>query len=102
MIRKGKIKDFRGCWSSGLATITIEESETGNILHIPCENPSTVRGLAEAYGGITAGRSFDKSNIIDKEIYWAYDELGLIFGGFIPVEEASEEVVEAYQNQVES
>jgi hypothetical protein len=89
MIHKGKILGFEGSWGSGMGFLTLEDSETHRLMRIPCENSSTARALEAAFGNVI-GRAHDvKSNggHIGKEIYWSYDEMGLVLGGFTPVEE---------------
>ena len=39
-----------------------------------------------------------KGGHIGKEIYWTYDEMGLILGGFIPVRGAPAEVKRLFKN----
>jgi len=34
---------------------------------------------------------------IDAEIFWRYDEFGLVLGGFTPVENASDKLIEIYE-----
>ncbi|GAH87668.1 unnamed protein product, partial [marine sediment metagenome] len=51
-IRKGRLIQFRGSWGSGLGTLEIEDSETGEHEHIPCDNSATVRALETAFGDV--------------------------------------------------
>ena len=95
-IRKGKIIEFQGSWMSGLAQLVIEDSETGAIESICCENASTVRALDDAYGDVIDGNhSLNNSAITGKEILLSSD--GLIMSGFTPMEEAGEELLELYE-----
>lgn len=93
-IMKGTIERFVGSWGSGLGYLVIDG------VSVPCENGPTVRALDACFGDvITFGHSVNQEAIKGKEIYWSYDEFGLILGGFTPVEDADPEVVEAYESQ---
>ena len=97
-IRKGFIRGFRGSYGSGLGFLSIEDSITGETQSVPAENGQTVRSLENAFGNvITPGHSVDpKGGHIDQEIYWRLDDMGLCLDGFTPVDEATEEIEEAY------
>ena len=87
--RKGRLIQFRGSWGSGLATLEIEDSETGAHELIPCDNGATVRALESAFGDvITEGHTANGDGYRDQEVYWSYDELGLVLEGFTPVKDA--------------
>ena len=89
-IRKGKLIQFRGSWGSGLGTLEIEDSETGECEQVPCENPTTVRALEAAFGNvITDGHTANGDGYKGREVYWSLDELGLVLEGFTPVEDGS-------------
>ena len=97
-IRKGKLIQFRGSWGSGLGYLEIEDSETGAHELVPCDNGATVRALEAAFGNvITQGHTANGDGYKDREVYWSYDELGLVLEGFTPVEDASPELVDCYQ-----
>jgi len=97
-IKKGKLIQFHGSWGSGLGTLEIEDSETGEHEHIPCDNGATVRALEAAFGNvITPVHTANGNGYKGKEVYWSYDEFGLVLGGFTPVEDASPELVNYYQ-----
>ena len=99
-IRKGKIKNFVGSWSSGLGYLLIQDSANGEIEQDPCDNGPTVRALEDCFGNvITPGHTARGKGYRDKEIYWNMDEMGLVLGGFTPVEDASFELIQAYENQ---
>ena len=88
-IRKGKLIQFRGSWGSGLAVLEIEDSETGAHELVPCDNGATVRALEAAFGDvITQGHTANGDGYKGQEVYWSYDELGLVLEGFTPVAEA--------------
>jgi len=88
VIKKGKILEFRGSWGSGLGTLFIEDSETGEVEAVLCENGPTVRALEAAFGNvITPGHSACGSGHKGQEIFWSVDDLGLL-SGFTPVEQA--------------
>ena len=89
-IRKGKLIQFRGSWGSGLATLEIEDSETGEHELVPCDNGATVRALEAAFGDvITLGHTANGDGYKGREVYWSYDEFGLVLAGFTPVEDGS-------------
>jgi len=99
-IKKGKLIQFHGSWGSGLATLEIEDSETGVHEHVPCDNGATVRVLDAAFGNvITEAHTANGDGYKGREVYWSYDELGLVLGGFTPVEDASPELVDCYQEK---
>ena len=88
-IRKGKLIQFRGSWGSGLAVLEIEDSETGAHELVPCDNGATVRALEAAFGNvIIKGHTANGDGYKGKEVYWSYDELGLVLEGFTPVADA--------------
>ena len=88
-IKKGKLIQFHGSWGSGLGTLEIEDSETGEYEHIPCDNGATVRALEAAFGNvITPVHTANGNGYKGKEVYWSYDEFGLVLEGFIPVADA--------------
>ena len=97
-IRKGRLIQFRGSWGSGLATLEIEDSETGAHELIPCDNGATVRALESAFGDvITPGHTANGDGYKGQEVYWSYDEFGLVLEGFTLVEDTSPELVDCYQ-----
>jgi len=97
-IRKGRLIQLNGSWGSGLGTLEIEDSETGACEHIPCDNGATVRALEAAFGNvITPVHTANGNGYKGREVYWSYDELGLVLGGFTPVEDAPPEMVEHYK-----
>ena len=88
-IRKGKLIQFRGSWGSGLASLEIEDSETGVHEHVPCDNGTTVRAFEAAFGDvITTGHTANGDGYRGQEVYWSLDEFGLVLAGFTPVEGA--------------
>jgi len=97
-IRKGKLVQFRGSWGSGLGILEIEDSETGECEHVPCDNGATVRALEAAFGNvITDGHTANGDGYKGQEVYWSPDELGLVLEGFTPVEDAPPELAEHYK-----
>ena len=99
-IRRGILSGFGGSWGSGLGFLVIQDSETGEIEQVPCDNGQTVRALENCFGNvITPDHTANGSGYKDKEIFWSMGELGLVLGGFTPVEDASPEFIEAYENQ---
>jgi len=97
-IRKGKLIQFGGSWGSGLGILEIEDSETGVCDRVPCDNGATVRALENAFGDvITDGHTANGNGYKGQEVYWSYDELGLVLAAFTPVEDASPELVDQYE-----
>ena len=97
-IRKGRLIQFRGSWGSGLGTLEIEDSETGEREPVPCDNGATVRALEAAFGDvITDGHTANGDGYRGQEVYWSYDELGLVLGGFTPIDDAPPELAEHYK-----
>ena len=88
MTHRGRIQGFEGSWGSGLGFLTIEDSETHRLMRIPCDNAPTVRALEAAFGNVIGSAHDVNGNggHIGKEIYWSHDEMGLVLGGFTPVE----------------
>jgi len=100
-VYRGKIIGFRGSWLSGLATLIVEDFDRGEIA-IPCDNGATVRALEDAFGNVIAeGHTVNNEAIQGKEIYYSMDDMGLVLGGFTPVEDATPQIVEAYKNTIE-
>ena len=88
-IKKGRLIQFRGSWGSGLATLEIEDSETGIPELVPCDNGATVRALEAAFGDvITEGHTANGDGYKGREVYWSLDEFGLVLEGFTPVADA--------------
>ena len=99
-IRKGRLIQFHGSWGSGLGTLEIEDSEIGEHEHVHCDNGATVRALEAAFGNvITPGHTASGNGYKGREVYWSYDEFGLILAGFTPVEDASPELVDCYKGK---
>jgi hypothetical protein len=85
-MRQGIIRGFHGSWCSGLATLEIEDSKTGQVEGIPCDNGPTVRALDAAFGDVIGPGHTVKQHagFIGKEILWDYDDMGLVLGYFGP------------------
>jgi hypothetical protein len=91
-MRRGFIKSFQGNFMSGLGFLNIEDSETGVVEPVPCENGPTVRALEACFGN-TIGHGHSVNNdggFVNREVFWDYDEFGLTLEGFTPVEELEE------------
>ena len=85
-MKTGKIVSFNGSWGSGIASLSIEDSVTGLIEQVHCENGPTVRALASVFPGtIVEGHRVDVNRLKGEEIHWDYDEFGLVLGWFSPV-----------------
>ena len=91
-IKRGVIKGFSGSWGSGIATLSIQDSKTGKVDDVHCENAPTTRVLQDVFGDtITPGHTANGKGYLDKEIFWTMDDMGLMFGGFVPVGSLTEE-----------
>jgi len=87
-MRRGIIRKFQGSWGSGIGYLLIEDSKTHKVESIPCDNAPTVRALERAFGNIiTEGHTANGAGYKGKEIYWEYDNFGLVLAGFTPVKE---------------
>ena len=100
-IRKGTIVGFRGSWGSGLGTLVLKD-EKGVETGVACENGATVRALESAFGNVIGGSHNveSKGGHVGQEIYYYMDEFGLCLGGFVPADEATPELVEAYEANI--
>ena len=79
-MKQGKILGLEGSWGSGIATLYVEDNK-GDTIPLFCENPSTVRALDSAFGGvITPGHSVNLSAIKGKIIYYSEDNIGMLAG----------------------
>ena len=97
-IYRGKILNFQGSWASGIANLIIRDLDTNKLLAVPCDNSPTIRALEACFGNvITEGHTANGQGYKGKEIFWTYDEFGLIFGGFIPVDGATPELWKLYK-----
>ena len=82
-----KINEFSGSWGSGIGYLN-GLNEKGKLISIPCENTTTVRNLEEAFGNvISQNHSVNGSGLKGKEIFYRFDDMGLVLAAFIPVEE---------------
>jgi len=96
-IYKGKIIAFHGTWMSGLATLEIEDYDRG-IVNVPCDNAQIARALDSAFGGVIGdAHTVLQDAIQGKEIFYGMDDMGLVLGFIIPVENATPELIEAYE-----
>jgi len=86
MSKIGVIKDFRGSWGSGMATLVFEDGT-----EVPCENAPTVRAFMRAFGASASpGHTFDVRQIRGKKIEYWLDDMGLALAGFRPLDEETE------------
>lgn len=83
----GTILDFRGSWSSGLATLVLKDRR-GAVRHVPCDNGPTVRALAAIFGSdvIGPGHTVNVAALRGKKVRYAMDDLGLVLGCIAPAE----------------
>jgi len=82
-VYRGRLEGFRGSWGSGIAHLIISGKA------IPCDNGPTVRALQACYGGVIGrGHSVSEGpSWVGREVVWAYDDMGLVLGGFVPLED---------------
>ena len=81
-MHRGTITGFQGTWGSGLGCLLVD------YVRVLCENAPTVRALEGAFGDVIApGHTVNQEAIIGREIYYSMDDLGLVLGGFTPVDE---------------
>ncbi len=101
-IRRGTIQGFNGSWSSGIGFLLIKDSQTGEVESIPAENGCTVRALEAAFGNVIGdGHCVDnQGNHIGQEVFWSLDDMGLVLGGFTPVNEANQELIDLYEKNL--
>ena len=86
-VNHGFIEGFGGSWGSGIGFLRIRDAESNKIVSVPCENGHTVRALDAAYGDvISSGHTVDSEALNGKEIWWIWDDLGMMLGGFSPEE----------------
>jgi len=99
-VYRGTIVGLSGSWGSGLAMLMVEDHQEG-FVSIPADNGPLVRALEDAFGEVIGeGHTVNLDAIEGRKIYYVYDEMGLTLGGFVPVEEATVELEEAYEARV--
>ena len=96
-IKKGILKAFKGSWTSGMATLVIDDIDDG-VLHVNCENAPTVRALEGCFGNVigSAHNVKEDAGFMDKEVFYSIDDIGIL-EGFTPVDEASDELLELWE-----
>lgn len=79
-MKTGTIKDFRGSWGSGIATLVLEVG--GHVKHIHCENVPTVQALDAMFpGAIDIGHTINVDVIRDQVIEFEIDgQSGILLG----------------------
>ena len=77
ILYRDKIESFNGSWGSGIASLLFESGRS-----IPCENAPTARALISMVDCSSPGHSIDNSKLRGLDIVYAYDEMGLVLGGF--------------------
>jgi len=77
LLYRDKIESFNGSWGSGIATLIFQSGRS-----IPCENAPTARAFLSIVDCAAPGHSIDTSKLKGLDIVYAYDEMGLIMGGF--------------------
>ena len=89
-LHKGTIATISGHPMSGLWSLIFED---GDVVHIG--SGYGVRNLAAAFGA-TEGSGDLLEKIAGQEIYYSTDDFGVL-EAFTPVDEASEELIQAYE-----
>jgi len=85
-IKRGIIRGLAGSYHSGIAILGVVDNETKELVKIPCENGQTIRALNNIFPGfIVGGYCADEAVILNKEIFYWYDDLGLLLAGIAPV-----------------
>lgn len=101
MIHRGTIKEFKGGWVSGLASLVIED-ENGDTTIVSGDSGPIGRALGAMFDAIGEGHTITHEKIVGQEVYYILDDMGLgLLAGIESVENATEELHEAYENQQE-
>lgn len=97
-LHKGTIVGlFRESGGSGIALLGIEDDEKGKVL-IPCDGNPACRAFDAAFPGTLIGGRFNNDGIAGERIYYTVNELGVL-EAFVPVEDATPELVEEYEEE---
>ena len=100
-IFKGKIVMFKGYQDSGIGYLNIKDSVTGLVFSVPCEKTPTIRALEICFGTVIG--SDRRINMVGghtfQEIFWFYDQDGRLLKGFVPVDQAPNEIVDLYNHK---
>lgn len=95
-VQRGTLLQFRGTWGSGMGILQIQNSDTGTVQNVPCDNAPTVRALENCFGNvITEGHTAGGDGYKGQEVYYSCD--GLLLVAFTPVDDANPELIEAYE-----
>lgn len=78
---RGKIVEFRGSFSSGMAMLVINDRVRG-VVSVPCENAPTVRALDACFGNVIGAGHTVRSDggHIGQDIFYSIDDLGILVG----------------------
>ena len=95
-ILKGKIVDFKSSRDSRIGYLSIKDSGTGLVFSVPCDSKSIAEDLEEYFGDVisSTGKINEVGGHIFQEIFWSYDQDGRLFGSFVPVDKASDDIVD--------
>jgi len=79
-IHRGIIRAFHDSWNSGLATLEMEDLDTGQITHVNCDNAPTVHALDAAFGNaIGPGHTVNPNGgYVGKTVTYETDEFGVL------------------------
>ena len=77
ILYRDKIESFNGSWGRGIATLMFQSGRSIN-----CENAPTARALIGIADCSSPGHSIDNSKLKGLDIVYAYDNMGLVLGGF--------------------
>lgn len=95
-IRRAVIQSIAGSFGSGILSLHLLDSNTGELSIVHADNGPTVRALAASFPGVIGpGHTLHAPAVIDKEIFWWYDDLGLCLGGIAPVNDETEAAFES-------
>lgn len=89
-MRKGRVTGVESLQGEGISSIMITDSDNGIKQEVHCKKETTRAAILAAYGpGVV------ENLILNKEIFWQTD--GQVLAGFVPVEQASEEIKWLYR-----
>lgn len=95
-IHKGTISGLHSSWGNGLAMLSFEDGT-----QVPCDNGPTVRAMESVFGGVVgAAHTIDPAGgHVVQEVFNSMDDFGLTLGWFVPIDEATDDLIDAYESQ---
>ncbi len=85
MAEHGEIIKFSGSWGSGMASLTVKNTETGEVVTLYADSGPLGRALNACYGAAGPGHVINNESLQGKLIYYAVDDMGML-AGFEPAE----------------